>query len=107
MHIQKLFVIIAFDETLINVALSWLELVPVVGKMLQAPFKAFLDGQKTRLHQKGAQSEAQGGGNVLGAIFEAFVMAMVLYFVVSILNSLAQSYHKRISKKKCDKVSKD
>ncbi|XP_044763793.1 vacuole membrane protein 1 isoform X2 [Coccinella septempunctata] len=107
MHIQKLFVIIAFDETLINMALGWLKVIPVVGEMLQVPFKAFLDGQKTKLHQKGAGTEASGGRNILSTCFEVFVMAMVLYFVVSILNSLAQSYHKRISKKKSDKVSKD
>ncbi|XP_045466897.1 vacuole membrane protein 1 isoform X2 [Harmonia axyridis] len=107
MHIQKLFVIIAFDETLINIALSWLKVVPLVGEMLQVPFKAFLDGQKQKLHQKGTASEISDKGNILGTCFEVFVMVMVLYFVVSILNSLAQSYHKRISKNKSDKISKD
>ncbi|KRT80767.1 hypothetical protein AMK59_5977 [Oryctes borbonicus] len=34
MHIQKLFVIIAFNEALITTALSWLKLVPVVGESL-------------------------------------------------------------------------
>ncbi|XP_063927167.1 vacuole membrane protein 1 isoform X2 [Zophobas morio] len=104
MHIQKLFVIIAFNETLIVTALQWLKYVPVVGEKLQVPFKAFLDGQKAKLHKGGAP----GGdsGNILGSIFEKFVVAMILYFVVSIVNSFAQSYHKRIHKKK-SKVAKD
>jgi large-conductance mechanosensitive channel len=37
-------------------------------------------------------------GNILASIFEKFVVAMILYFVVSIINSLAQSHHKRLAK---------
>ena len=35
------------------------------------------------------------GGSVLSAVFEKFVLAMVLYFIVSIVNSLAQSNQQR------------
>ncbi|RZB40723.1 vacuole membrane protein 1 [Asbolus verrucosus] len=105
MHIQKLFVIIAFNETLIVTALQWLKHVPLVGEKLQVPFKAFLDGQKSKLHKGGGK--VPESGNVLGSIFEKFVVAMILYFVVSIVNSFAQSYHKRIHKKKSSKVAKD
>ena len=38
--------------------------------------------------------------STLGWIFEKLVLAMILYFVLSIINSLAQSYHKRLHKKK-------
>jgi large-conductance mechanosensitive channel len=37
-------------------------------------------------------------GNILASFFEKFVVAMILYFVVSIINSLAQSHHKRLHK---------
>lgn len=108
MHIQKMFVIIAFNETLIETALEWLKLVPVVGQKLQVPFKAFLDGQKQKLHKNSAKTTTDGGGgNILGSIFEKFVIAMVLYFVISIVNSFAQSYHKRLHKKRNTKASKD
>lgn len=112
MHIQKLFVIIAFNETLIETALQWLKYVPVVGGWMQVPFKAFLDGQKHKLHERrgaggGARIADNKGGNVLGAIFEKFVVAMILYFVVSIVNSFAQSYHKRLHKRRNSKVAKD
>ncbi|XP_022905786.1 vacuole membrane protein 1 isoform X2 [Onthophagus taurus] len=100
MHIQKLFVIIAFNEALILTALEWLKVVPIVGEALQIPFKTFLDDQKTKLHRKGVGGDAEKSGNILSSIFEKFVIAMVIYFVVSIVNSLAQSYHKRISKAK-------
>ena len=36
------------------------------------------------------------GGNVLGFIFEKLISIMVVYFVVSIVNSMAQSYAKRV-----------
>ncbi|XP_050315905.1 vacuole membrane protein 1-like isoform X2 [Anthonomus grandis grandis] len=103
MHIQKLFVIIAFNETLIETAINYLVLVPVIGSKLQAPFKAFLDGQKQKLHKKANQTVKEASGNILAGIFEKFVIAMIIYFVISIVNSFAQSYHKRIQKKKSNK----
>lgn len=98
MHIQKMFVIIAFNETLIETAIEWLNLVPVIGEKLQVPFKAFLSGQKMKLHKKSNTAKGDSG-NILGSIFEKVVVVMVIYFLVSIVNSLAQSYHKRIHKK--------
>ncbi|KAH8238262.1 hypothetical protein KR032_001643 [Drosophila birchii] len=103
MHIQKIFVIIAFNETLIERAVDLLASLPVLGHKLQEPFKAFLKNQKQRLHrqQRGASGTGGAGdsGNLLSKIFETFVIGMVCYFVVSIVNSLAQSYHKRLHKK--------
>lgn len=102
MHIQKIFVIIAFNETLIERAVDLLATVPVLGHKLQEPFKAFLKNQKQRLHRQqrgGGAGGAGDSGNMLSKIFETFVIAMVCYFVVSIVNSLAQSYHKRLHKK--------
>ncbi|XP_058979146.1 vacuole membrane protein 1-like [Musca domestica] len=97
MHIQKVFVIIAFNEVLIERAVDTLSVIPVVGKKLQEPFKAFLNNQKMRLHRQRNSAPAEAG-NLLSKIFETFVIGMVCYFVVSIINSLAQSYHKRLNK---------
>ncbi|XP_005187646.2 vacuole membrane protein 1 [Musca domestica] len=97
MHIQKVFVIIAFNEVLIERAVDTLSVIPVVGKKLQEPFKAFLNNQKMRLHRQRNAAPAEAG-NLLSKIFETFVIGMVCYFVVSIINSLAQSYHKRLNK---------
>ncbi|KAH8356209.1 hypothetical protein KR200_008083 [Drosophila serrata] len=104
MHIQKIFVIIAFNETLIERAVDLLATLPVLGHKLQEPFKSFLKNQKQRLHrqQRGTIGGVGGpgdSGNLLSKIFETFVIGMVCYFVVSIVNSLAQSYHKRLHKK--------
>lgn len=100
MHIQKVFVIIAFNESLIERAVDLLGAIPVLGAKAQEPFKSFLSNQKARLH-RGARNapRADESNNVLAKCFEMFVGAMVVYFVVSIVNSLAQSWHKRIHKK--------
>ena len=42
----------------------------------------------------------QDSGSVLAWLFEKLVLVMVAYFVLSIINSMAQSYHKRLCKTK-------
>lgn len=37
---------------------------------------------------------------MVASILEKFVMGMVIYFVISIINAMAQHYHKRMSKEK-------
>jgi len=105
MHIQKIFIILAFNETLIETVVSNLTKIPLVGSKLEGPFKELLAKQKSKLHRKAGTSEAVDTG-VLGWIFEKFFVAMILYFVVSIINSLAQSYHKRLHSKKKKNSSK-
>lgn len=98
MHIQKVFVIIAFSETLVEKAVDVLEFIPVIGKLLQEPFKSFLQNEKTRLHRS-SHTASKTSPNIIAKIFEYFVVLMIVYFIISIVNSLAQSYHKRIHKK--------
>lgn len=38
--------------------------------------------------------------NILAWIFEKFVIAMIIYFLLSIINSMAQHYAKRLDEKK-------
>lgn len=105
MHIQKIFVIIAFNELLIDKAVDFLELVPIIGKKLQEPFKAFLQNQKIKLHGRGKTTSESG--NMLQKMFESFVVIMIAYFLLSIVNSFAQSYHKRLHKKAQKKTIKE
>jgi vacuole membrane protein 1 len=99
MHIQKIFVIVAFDETLLAKAVDLMALLPFIGKKLQEPFKSFLKNQKIKLHRGQLNKSQMESGNLLQRLFEKFVIAMIVYFVLSIINSFAQSYHKRIHKK--------
>ncbi|CAB3222207.1 unnamed protein product [Arctia plantaginis] len=100
MHIQKMFVIIAFNETLVGQVLSWVERIPYIGPKLEAPLLEFLRNQKSRLHKNDSGSVPENQGSVLSSLLEKFVLAMVVYFVVSIVNALAQNYSKRVGKKK-------
>lgn len=103
MHLQKMFVIIAFNETLVGQALSWVEKIPYIGPKLEAPLLEFLRNQKARLHKNDSTQIPENQGSVLSNILEKFVLAMVVYFVVSIVNALAQNYSKRVGKKKSKK----
>jgi membrane protein YqaA with SNARE-associated domain len=98
MHIQKIFVILAFNKELFEGAVSLLVQIPVLGARLEGPVRKLLAQQREKLHSKG-EGEQQGG-SVISSVFEIFVLSMVAYFVVSILNSLAQSYKKRLEKEK-------
>lgn len=52
MSIQVLFVVVAFNETLIASVLDIVGKIPGVGKKMQAPITKFLENQKQRLHAK-------------------------------------------------------
>jgi len=97
MHIQKVFVILAFNKELFEGAVSLLVQIPVLGSRLEGPVRQLLAQQREKLHSKG---ESHQGGSVISSVFEIFVLSMVTYFVVSIINSLAQSYKKRLEKEK-------
>ncbi|CAL4206314.1 unnamed protein product, partial [Meganyctiphanes norvegica] len=103
MHIQKLFVIIAFNETLLAKAPAVIAYLPLVGKYLEKPFKSFLEKMKLKFHRKGNEEKVAGGGNILSWVFEKFIICMITYFLMSIVNSFAQNYHKRIHKTEREK----
>ncbi|BES98556.1 vacuole membrane protein [Nesidiocoris tenuis] len=97
MSIQSIFVIVAFSDVLISKLMGLLGLIPVFGARMQIYAQNLVEMQRAKLRQGG--STEGPSGNPLSSIFEVFVLVMVGYFVVSIINSLAQSYHKRISTK--------
>ena len=74
----------------------FLKSIPVVGGHITEPIEAFFAKQQSKL-QSGADSGE--GGNPLGQIFEMFIFAMVAYFIVTIVNSLAQARVGRIQRK--------
>lgn len=95
MHIQQTFVIICFSKYYVEYVLMLLGNIPYVGEYIQAPFKKAVQAQVSKLHGDSAATVGQDT-NILGFIFEKFVTLMIIYFVVSIVNSLAQSYAKRV-----------
>ncbi|CAB4066953.1 VMP1 [Lepeophtheirus salmonis] len=105
MHIQKIFIIMSFNENLIAMVIEQIKKVPIIGSKIEGPFKDFLRLQKEKLHSDstGGENSSSPEGNILSEAFGKLVMLMIAYFIVSIVNSLAQSYHKRIHKKVKDK----
>uniref|UniRef100_A0A0N5B9J6 Transmembrane protein n=1 Tax=Strongyloides papillosus TaxID=174720 RepID=A0A0N5B9J6_STREA len=103
MHFQMLFVIIAFSEHHIEDIISKLKLIPTYGVKLQAPLKEFFNNQKKKLHRNEGDV-VEEKGNILAIIMQVIVTSMILWFVISIVNSLAQNYHKRLTEKKKKKT---
>jgi len=98
MHIQQIFVILLFTKQTVEIAMDLILHLPKFGPQLQQPLKDFLESQKAKLHKPADAASATAGkkDSLLGWLLEKFVLLMVVYFVVSIVNSMAQSYHKRI-----------
>ncbi|KAL8580976.1 Vacuolar membrane protease [Nucella lapillus] len=102
MHIQKVFVIFLFSVHHVEKVINLMGAIPSIGPSMQTPFREWLAKQKKKLHHKpGADGgEESGGGSLLSWVFEKVVLVMVVYFLLSIVNSTAQSYHKRLCRVK-------
>ncbi|KAB0362831.1 hypothetical protein FD754_006987 [Muntiacus muntjak] len=64
----------------------------------QKPFQEYLEAQRQKLHHRSEMGSPQGE-NWLSWMFEKLVVVMVCYFILSIINSMAQSYAKRIQQR--------
>lgn len=104
MHIQKLFVIIAFNETLVHELVNKMKYIPYIGKYLHAPLEDFLAKQKANLRRKPGTGVSEGPW--IAWIFEKFVFMMILYYILTIVNSMAQSHHKRLHKRQYRAMAK-
>ncbi|XP_039741751.1 vacuole membrane protein 1 isoform X5 [Pteropus medius] len=98
MHIQKIFVIITFSKHIVEQMVAFIGAVPGIGPSLQKPFQEYLEAQRQKLHHKSETGTPQGE-NWLSWVFEKLVVVMVCYFILSIINSMAQSYAKRIQQR--------
>ncbi|XP_077579617.1 vacuole membrane protein 1 [Stigmatopora nigra] len=98
MHIQKLFVIITFSKHIVEQMVSLIGSIPKVGPSLQKPFSHYLEAQRNKLHR--GEGKKSSDENWLSWLFEKLVLVMVCYFVISIVNSMAQSYAKRLQQQR-------
>ena len=97
MSIQTVFIIFLFSEHHVERIIRWIKHIPHYGRLLQTPFKDWLFEQKGKMHRKPGESLTGHVTKVstLTKIFNIFVAVMIIYFIVSIINSLAQRYYKR------------
>uniref|UniRef100_A0A8C4PX89 Vacuole membrane protein 1 n=1 Tax=Eptatretus burgeri TaxID=7764 RepID=A0A8C4PX89_EPTBU len=96
MHIQKVFVIVTFSKHIVEQMVTLIGFIPAVGPSMQKPFTDYLETQKMKLHHSNSIAQAD---NWLSWAFEKLIIFMVCYFVLSIVNSMAQSYAKRLQQR--------
>jgi len=103
MSIQTIFIIFLFSEHHVERIIRLIKYVPHYGQLLQTPFKDWLKEQKGKMHRKLGDNSSIHVANVslLSKIFNYFVAAMIGYFIISIINSLAQRYYKRTRTTEC------
>ncbi|XP_064391584.1 vacuole membrane protein 1-like [Halichondria panicea] len=94
MHIQQVFVILAFSEHHLEWAVDLIGGIPYAGPLIQAPFSEFLEKQKAHLHRKPGEELVQES-SLIQQLFGYLLLVMVVYFVLSIVHSMAQNYAKR------------
>ena len=97
MSIQTVFIIFIFSEHHVERIIRYMKHIPYYGRLLQTPFKDWLQEQKGKMHNKPGRNFAGHVAKVslLTRLFNMFVTAMIVYFIASIINSLAQRYYKR------------
>ncbi|OQV21687.1 Vacuole membrane protein 1 [Hypsibius exemplaris] len=100
MHIQMIFVIITFSERHVEHLISLFNRIPRVGPYMERPFVDFLEKQKKNLHRRPGVGVHQSDPSWLQFVFEKLVICMVIYFVLSIVHSLAQNYYRRLRSQK-------
>ncbi|XP_075679947.1 vacuole membrane protein 1-like isoform X1 [Dermatophagoides pteronyssinus] len=100
MHIQKLVVIIVFNETYVQSVLTFCRNIPYIGHYIHEPLRDYLQQQKNSLHRGTNQMLETKGQSWISIIFESFVIIMVTYFMISIINSMAQSNLKQYYQQK-------
>ncbi|KAJ1365891.1 Ectopic P granules protein 3 [Parelaphostrongylus tenuis] len=98
MHVQMLFVIIAFSEHHVENLIHQMGKIPYVGDLIRQPIRELLVRQKLSLHRKPG-THVEQTTSALQAVLGTIVTLMILGFLLSIINSLAQRYHKR----QCDR----
>ncbi|XP_036596218.1 vacuole membrane protein 1-like [Trichosurus vulpecula] len=95
-HIQKLFVVMTFSKHIVEQMVTFIGSIPRLGPFLQKPFQEYLEAQRLNLHNKTQIKSLPEAKSWMSWIFEKLLIVMVFYFVLSIINSMAQRYAKRI-----------
>ena len=98
-HIQTVFVIMAFSAHHFNTAVAMIGAIPYVGSYVQQPFQEYLEKQKQHLHRKPGVAVAHDA-SFLQTVFGYILLVMVVYFLVSIIHSMAQHHAKRLQQHK-------
>lgn len=104
MHIQQLFIIFLFSQHYLDSVFLLLQKIPYVGESLQPLLHNWLNKEKQKFRSGGSPG-SESSESILSWILGKIVLLMILFFVVSIVNSLAQRRYKRLNSQ--NKVAND
>ncbi|VDO65069.1 unnamed protein product, partial [Onchocerca flexuosa] len=104
MHLQMFFVVLAFSENTVEHLLVHLKAIPVFGVRFHQKLMEYLAFQKIKLHKNGSShievvfvsSFTELDSTMLQKCASFIVTSMIIWFLLSIINSLAQNWHKRL-----------
>ncbi|EDV23243.1 uncharacterized protein TRIADDRAFT_27759 [Trichoplax adhaerens] len=102
MHIQKLLVIVTFSNHHVESLTEIIGNIPHVGNTLKKPFVDYIDHQKHKLHRE--ENSMDSPSNLVTQLYSVLVIFMVSFFALSIVNSMAQKYAKRLDDERRYKV---
>ena len=99
-----MFVIFLFSQHHLDNLFGLISKIPYVGQNLQPLFQEWLDNEKQKLHNSKntdgfTSGVAQSSESIISWLLGKIVLLMILFFVVSIINSLAQRRYKRLTNK--------
>lgn len=92
-HMQVLFVITMFHVENLKTVVAFLErMIPPIHGRLHEIFEK----EKAKFHQSSGRTSLPPSKGLLGRLWDLFLIFMIGYFVISIINSVVQGYlHKR------------
>ena len=103
MHIQQMFVIFIFSQHHLDNLFHLISKLPYIGSSLQTIFQEWLDNEKRKLHRDKQDNinlaAVQPSESILSWLLNKIVLLMVLFFIISIINSLAQRHYKSLMTK--------
>ena len=98
MHIQQLSVIFLFSQHHLDSLISVVSKIPKIGDKIQELFQEWLNKEKQKFNRTDKLDDLGGPSeSILSWILGKIVLLMILFFVVSIVNSLAQRRYKRLN----------
>lgn len=93
--LQQVLVVIAFSDELVNTLITSLGQVPWLGPRLQSPVQNVLTATKVRMHRH-PKEDSFTGLSLVAYGFQLLALVIVVYFVVTLLDALAQKHCKRL-----------
>lgn len=100
--LQQLVVVIAFSEELVNALISSLGKIPWLGPKLQSPIQDVFTATKLRMHRK-VKEDSFTALSLAAYGFQLLALVIVVFFVVTVIDALAQKHCKRLQERKKEK----